>query len=53
MILYHNGKEICVSIPTYEDNKIVGMSHCDLRQKVKRQDTLTIETVYDLEKHPL
>jgi hypothetical protein len=48
-----NGKEICVSMPNYEADQIVGMSHCDMRQGVKRGDMLSIETVYDLPKHPL
>jgi hypothetical protein len=53
MTLEVNGKEVCVSRPTYENEQIVGMSGCNLAVPIKRGDFVTMSSVYDLKRHAL
>ena len=59
MILSINGKEVCISVPSYSkggDNNyetISAMSSCSKEISVKKGDVLTMASVYDLAKHPL
>lgn len=54
MEMYVNGKLACTSRPTYNaQNVITTMSLCPEVISLKRGDTLQIQSVYDLTKHPL
>jgi hypothetical protein len=54
MVLYVNGKENCVSRPTYDsDGVITAMSLCRTPISLKRGSTLKLRSVYDLTKHKL
>ncbi|KAF2674468.1 hypothetical protein BT63DRAFT_474211 [Microthyrium microscopicum] len=57
MILLINDKEVCVSAPIYTKangfESIAGMPSCPEAIPVKKGDTLTMKSVYDLAKHPL
>jgi hypothetical protein len=59
MILAINGKEVCISVPSYGkggDNNyetISSMSSCSKEIPVKKGDVLTMSSIYDLVKHPL
>ena len=62
--LYLNGKEICASKATYAPLPVMkegersregikAMSACDIPIPVKKGDVVTMESIYDLEQHPL
>lgn len=54
MVLYLNDQEICTSLPTYDKNNgIVKMSTCDSPIKIKKGDTISMKSVYDVVKHPM
>jgi len=54
MVLLVNGKETCVSTPTYDsDGIIIAMTLCRTPINLKRGNTLKIRSVYDLTKHKL
>jgi len=54
MILRVNGKDTCVSSPTYDGNGVIThMSLCPDPIKVKKGDYIVVESVYDLSKHKL
>jgi hypothetical protein len=54
MILYQNGKVVCESLPTYNsDGVITNMSLCPKPIPIKKGDTLSVSSVYNVAKYPL
>jgi hypothetical protein len=53
MVMYLNDQEVCMSVPTYEAERITAMASCDKPIKVKKGDAITIKSVYDITKHPM
>lgn len=54
MTMKINGKERCVSKPTYDSAGVItNMSLCPDEMKLKAGDTMTIESYYDTTKHKL
>ena len=54
MILIVNDKEVCTSVPKYNDaNVIISMSLCPEAIPLKKEDTMSVRAVYDLSAHKL
>jgi len=54
MILIINDKEVCISVPKYNDaNVIISMSLCPEAIPLKKEDTMSVRAVYDLSTHKL
>jgi hypothetical protein len=54
MILLINDKEVCTSVPKYNDaNVITSMSLCPEAIPLKKRDTMSIRAIYDLKRHDL
>lgn len=59
MVMLINDKEVCESKAVYgkggsnNEETIVRMIECAPGLKVKKGDTLTLKTIYDLKTHPL
>jgi hypothetical protein len=54
MILIINNKEVCTSVPKYNDvNVITSMSLCPEAITLKKGDTMSVRAIYDLSKHDL
>jgi hypothetical protein len=54
MILIINDKEVCTSVPKYNDaNVITSMSLCPEAIPLKKEDTMSVRAVYDLSAHKL
>jgi len=54
MILIINDKEVCTSIPKYNDvNVITSMSLCPEAIPLQKGDNMSVRAIYDLKKHDL
>jgi hypothetical protein len=59
MILNVNGKDVCTSDASYgkppgsDEISLLKMSLCPGEIPLKKGDSLTLKSVYDLSKHPL
>jgi hypothetical protein len=54
MVLIINDKEVCTSVPKYNDaNVITAMSLCPEAIPLKKGDTMSVRAIYNLKKHGL
>jgi hypothetical protein len=54
MVLIINDKEVCSSIPKYNDaNVITSMSLCPEPIPLKKGDTMSVRAIYNLKEHDL
>jgi hypothetical protein len=54
MILIINDKEVCTSVPKYNDATVItAMSLCPEAIPLKKGDTMSVKAIYDLSKHDL